>query len=46
MPQLRDGQAEVFGTELQTGETLLLKGQKFAVGTWLALLTYPDCKAI
>ena len=29
--QLKDGQAEIFGTELHVGETLTLKGQKLAV---------------
>lgn len=31
---LRDGQAEIFGSELHTGDTLTLKGQKFAIFSW------------
>ena len=31
--QAKQGQAEVFGTELSLGETLVLRGQKLAVRT-------------
>ena len=33
MLQAKQGQAEVFGTELSLGETLVLRGQKLAVRT-------------
>ena len=34
-PQLVQGEAEIFGTELALGEQLSLRGQKLAVGVLL-----------